>query len=216
MKRLIAMILCLATLCLAGCKKAPAPAPAGQKTDDLSGTWVAEIDLSSYLKERIVEVNDELKETLKISPCLAKVTLKIDADGTYHRTIEGVFDEAAVTALRTELLDGYTAYYTKYLKDNDLDMSVAEFEKTTGISLAAKAEQVADADYLSGIIRDMDKEGKYLIENGVIYLNGFVSAEEKTFGHKYKKEEGKLTLAECTDPTAFEDAFYPLTFEKAD
>ena len=205
MKRIIAIlsILLIAVGALAGCKKEQDPA-AG-----LYGSWEAEVDLSSYLKERIIKDNVKLKETLELSSYPAKVTFTFAEDGRITRTIDGGFGEETLAALQSDLLAGYTAYYTDYLKQNDLDMTIDEFENATGISLERKAAQIADKQYLEGLVDEIEYNGTFQVQETTVYLGGFTDAQTP-IGHIFELKDGKLTLSVCTDPSGFEKAFYPL------
>lgn len=209
MKKILSVILILAlVLSLGACKKS-APDPAAE----LRGTWEAQVDLAAYLKEKIVLSNQELKDTLNLSKYPATLILELKEDGSYQRTLKGAFEEAAIATLRAELTAGYTAYYTAFLKNKGMDMSVAEFEKTTGVSLAAKVNQVADSAYLKAILTDIDRGGTYEVQEGTIAFGGFASAGEPVH-HTYTLEADALTLSECDAPGDLEEAFYPLTFQK--
>lgn len=205
MKRVIAVvsILLMLVCALAGCKeKDPA---AG-----LYGSWEGQIDLSAYLKERIIKDNVKLKETLELSVYPAKVVFTFGEDGTVKRTIDGGFGEETLATLQSELLSGYTAYYTDYLKKNELDMTIAEFEAATGISLERKAAQIAEKKYLEGLVDEIEYNGTFQVQEATVYLGGFTDAQTP-IGHIFELKDGKLTLSVCTDPSGFEKAFYPLT-----
>ncbi len=209
MKKILSFVLItLLLLSFAACKKS-----AADPTAALYGSWEGQIDLSAYLKERIVLANDELKDTLALSSYPATLTLTFNEDGSYKRAVEGAFDEAAIAALKGELKAGYTAYYTDFLRENEMDMTIAEFEQTTGVSLDRKVEQVADAAYLNSLVKEMDFAGAFLAEEKVLYMASFSEIEKKESGHTFAIDGGKLTLSDATAPTAFEEAFYPLTFE---
>ncbi len=207
MKKVIAVlsILMLLVGSLTGCKKEK------NYEAEFYGSWEAEIDLSAYLKERIISNNDKLKDTLKLTSYPATVTLTFSEDGRLTRTIDGAFDEETMDTMRAELKAGYTAYYTQYLRESGLEMTITEFEKATGVSLDRKVEQVADVDYLNGLVDEIEFNGTFRAEEQFVFLGGYISGSLE-IGHAYTMEDGKLTLSISTEPSGFEKAFYPLTF----
>ena len=210
MKKIIAFLLIFVLVfSLAGCKGA-------DPKEKFYGTWVAEVDLADFLKAKIVNVNESLKDWLRLSEYPATITLTFNEDGSFERKVDGEFGTDTLDTLKAELLNGYNAYYADYLRGRGLDMTVEEFEKSSGISLKLKVEQVANADYLKNILNDLNHSGAYLVEEDHLYFGTHMNVEEKKNEQTYSLEEGKLTFEKAAVSAEYEEAFYPLTFVKKD
>ena len=211
MKRLIAIALCLATLCLAGCKKAPAPAPAEEPLDDISGTWLVETNYGGIVKEQVAKTAEaELGAFLEqeLGDFKVQIRYTFNADGTYKRERLEESSKEDMAAFEKSLKQAYDLYFQSLPADVRAELSPNVFDN--------KVQYIIKTT-LPLIFEKINMAGQYkVVKGGKIQFSTLPDSSPDGNNYwSYKLEGDTLTIQSVTATAGEETLAYPLVFKKS-
>lgn len=220
MKRVKSLALCLVVLtmllALVGC---------GKSAPGLSGTYTAEMDMSSIINESMAQAG-LAEEDLEGLTLVAPFTLTLSDDGTFTLKLDS---DATLASLRT-YLEGCSTLLEDVIYDSvgDTDLTREEidaaFEKETGSTISDYVGQIItmfDEDDLLEMLEEDSDTGYYKATEDKLFLEEDKDDFSDDDYITYTLENGKLTFTELTgdvldfaDATDMIDDFFPLVFTK--
>ena len=226
MKTIVSLIFCALLLAalLVGCGSAPggesspeasAEAPAETQEPGIAGTWTADLDLTDTLN-RALAGDEELGRYLTLDSFGFELLACFEEDGTYSMQCDKRSAQAAVADLKEQMKVALTRYLEDLAKESGLDLTVEELLTKAGITmddLMAEMDEIYSAEDL---VRDMDKEGRYLFEDGRLALSDDPEKEaDLSAAYTAVLEGDTLTLTAGGEDSLFSD-LYPVVFYRSD
>ena len=197
----------------------------GKSAPDLSGTYTAEMDMSSIINESMAQAG-LAEEDLEGLTLVAPFTLTLSDDGTFTLKLDS---DATLASLRT-YLEGCSTLLEDVIYDSVGDTGLtreeidAAFEEETGSTISDYVGQLItmfDEDDLLEMLEEDNDTGYYKATEDKLFLEEDKDDFSDDDYVTYTLENGKLTFTELTgDVLDFADAadmiedFLPLVFTK--
>ena len=249
MKKITSLILSIITILallvtLAGCgekepasgsgQKEPAsnseqkePGDDEQKEPELSseqkkfiGTWEGSIDMTEYLNLLISAEDEGIGTYIKISEAVLVVKMTFREDGTCERFVDKEAAGNLINAIQEDFRSGLTGYFEDFIKEAELDMTVAELLAENGMTMDDLLDAAFGDEMIDSMVSELISEGKYDAKDGKLFVSDGLDADiDETEYETYKISDTELTLLEAfgedSDELAELDAdLYPIIFKK--
>lgn len=201
MKKMAGILALVLLLCfvMSGCNK----------TDDLTGMWYAELDITDYVNENMVA--DELREYVQITRFVFQYIVQFYADESYSFGVSYYDAEEMYHWSREEYRAGLERYYKAQIAEQNLDMTVREYLAEKGTSLYTLVEKAFPEMQIYDFIEQFYFEGKYIIKDGKLLLSsGFDIHQSKSFYVEYTLEDSVLTFTGGTIEIPEEYNIFPI------
>ncbi len=222
MKKIVSLTVCALLLAalLAGCGSASGgesspEAPAEMQEPGVVGLWIADLDMTDTLN-RALAGDEEIGKYLTLDRFVVELLATFDEDGTYSMQCDKRSAQAAVAGLKEQMKVALTSYLEDVAKESGLDLTVEELLTKAGITmddLLAEMDEIYSAEDL---VRDMDKEGRYLFEDGRLALSDDPEKEaDLSAAYTAVLEGDTLTLTAGGEDNLFSD-LYPVVFYRGD
>lgn len=214
MKKIISLLLCVV---LAVSMMAVLSGCGGKAKEDLTGKWVAEVNMAEALNKSVTDADASLAEIINFKDFTLKINLELNKDGTYKMYCDEKSASEAFVGLKKDFKDMMVAYLEKSIADAGLDMSVEDMLAMTGMDLDQLIEESFTEDILDEMIDEMYSEGQYKAEDGKFYTSDDIDEKPASVAAEtYTLEGNTLTLngAKGTDDELY-SIIYPLVFKKA-
>ncbi len=198
MKKILSVFLIILMLCLSGCGN----------EGKLEGTWQAEI---SYKQLTAGQVTAGFGKFADYIEGFDDIYLTL----TYTFSPGGIYTESCDTAafldkLNASLKSGIDAYYTNYISENKLKITVADAMKADGISYDELIDESAINAY-------SEVKGNYKSKDGKLYLSASENtATDENIYTEYVLSGDKLTLKKSVGADFAAAAMLPLELTKVD
>lgn len=188
----VVMLLSLSCL-LSGCQS---------DTDDITGSWVADVDYAEALNAGISSVEGAvlMKDYLKVDRFVLTTTFTFTENGTYTITYDEDSIANAIQSMKNDFKKGLDRYFADQIRSLGLKMTVAEYLATQRLTLDSLinsifTRQVTD-ELVSGIA---DKTtGNYLAKDGKLFLTTDTEDEIREDSYDiYELKDNTLILMEC-------------------
>lgn len=188
----VVMLLSLSCL-LSGCQS---------DTDDITGSWVADVDYAEALNAGISSVEGAvlMKDYLKVDRFVLTTTFTFTENGTYTITYDEDSIANAIQSMKNDFKKGLNRYFADQIRSLGLKMTVAEYLATQRLTLDSLinsifTRQVTD-ELVSGIA---DKTtGNYLAKDGKLFLTTDTEDEIREDSYDiYELKDNTLILMEC-------------------
>ncbi len=173
---------------------------------ELEGTWQAKITYAQLTEGQITSGFGKYEEYLKgLDSVSLRYTYKFESDGTYSEKCD---TKSFLNDMNEILKSGITAYYTDYIKENKLNISLAEAMATDGITFDDLIDESVISSYTA-------RQGNYKTEDGKLYLSeNKNSAIDEAVYTEYKLSGKKLTLQKSVGASFSVASMLPLTLTK--
>lgn len=185
MRKIAGILAVVLLLCfvMSGCKK----------TEDLTGMWYVELDLTDYINENAVA--PELREHVKISGFVFQYIVQFFVDGSYSFGVSYYDAEEMYHWSREEYRTGLERYYKAQIAEKNLDMTVSEYLEENGLHLDTLVEKAFPEMEIYDYIEQLYFEGKYIKKDGKLLLSsGFDIHQTKSFNVEYTLKDSVLTF----------------------
>jgi len=183
-------------------------------TEEVVGTWETTIDLFE-LSGPLFEEDDELAEYIQVGEFNVVMYFVFNEDGTYtFATDEEKLAESAAT-VKEEIISGMKAYFEDYIVAEELDCTVEELLEAAEVSLEDTAEEMLGDAVIQELVAELEMEGQYKVETGVIYMSESLDEEpDGEIGEIYEISGDEMTFSAPEDATEEEAVGYPMVFKK--
>lgn len=188
----IAMLLSLSCI-LTGCKS---------DTDDITGSWVADIDYAELLNAGISSVENTalMKGYFKVDHFILKTTFTFLENGTYTITYDKDSIDNAVQSMKNDLKKGLNRYLEDQIRLRGLKMTVSEYLATQRLSLDSLINSIFTRQVTDELVSKIaDKAiGNYLVKDGKIFLTNDIDEQISEDSYDiYELKGNTLILMEC-------------------
>ena len=206
LKRLTVLLLVLAlALSLTAC---------GSDQKKMVGVWETEVEFADIFNNTLG--NAENAEYLKVESLKLKVILTINDDDTYSMAADPASVDAAMASLKESLKAGMEEYLVDTIAATGLNLAIGDIMDMLATDMDTLIGQVLPPELMAEITGSMTAQGRYLAEDGKLYLTDSVDKEiDETVYETYILEEEKLILVTPNEIDAYTDLLYPLEFTRA-
>lgn len=204
MKKQIAITLCLVMLIsvlFSGCGG----------SESIVGTWNATVDMSNFLNESIAAADESMAEYLNFTDIKLDLAMTFKEDGTY--TIS--FDQTSIEAMMETLMDQMLPAMDTMMQET-MGMSLDDLLTLSGMTEDEMLSTMMASMQESMDMSELNMEGNYIIQNGVLYSTDSLSvpADTNSEAIPYTLSGNTLTL-ESGDSDGDMAFLFPLVLKKA-
>lgn len=207
MKKMMAVLLVLAMmLTMTAC---------GSDREKLLGTWETEVEFAEIFNNALGD--HEGAEYLKVESLKLKMILTFNEDDTYSMTADAASLDAAMDSLRQTLKAGMGDYLVDTIAATGLNLELGDILHMLDTDLDSMIDAVLTPELLENMVQVMAAEGRFLAEEGKLYLSDSPGKEiDENIFETYIYEEELDTLFLVTPNTidAYTDLLYPLEFSR--
>lgn len=205
------LFLLLSLLPLTGC---------GEKENPIIGSWQAELELADVLTEAFAQ-DEEMGPYLQIRSFPIQLQTVFREDGTYSMSVDHASAESAMSGLMEDLRSSIEDYLNAAVAEYGGTITAEEILAEDGTSMDALMAEM-ELELSSGdLLSVLNGEGKYLAENGRLYLSDSIQTEAGANGYETYVIEGEgadqtltLTAGESGGENELEP-LYPMVFHRA-
>lgn len=187
--------------------------------DNITGTWEAELDLTSYLtdsiKSAVGEENGGIMQNFALKDLKIKLISVFNEDGSYEISA----DKASVDAMISSTIDQIVLCVKEALKPQATELGITEEALDELISNSrTELEASLTEDAVSGLMEKYAKKGFYKAESGKLYTADSVEALETAGYETYELADDTLTInkGEGLEDTYSETigTIYPIVYKR--
>lgn len=180
----------------------------------LVGQWLGTVDLSDVLNTAIVSSDPSLGQYFSFSGLTLDIHMVLTEDGTCTLSVDSASAQELMDGLKSQMADGFTAYVEDLMAEYGYDYTAEEFLGLMGYTMDSFIEEYIDTDSLVGSLTDISSTGKYVAEDGMLYMADSMDKDPKSVaGNPYVLDGNKLTIEASSNSDA--DSFmYPLVMER--
>ena len=188
--------------------------------DKLLGSWTGVVDLTYLFNETMsAEAGEEVGPYLHIQEFPVTITLTFNEDDTFSMIV----DEEALAVTVDNAKADLSESLKQYLMDTvsaalGVEMPIEELLEYAGISMDAIMDGIFTQELIDGMVSGVNSAGKFVAEEGKLYLSAGLSYEvDKSIYESYTLEGKVLTLLEFIsgeEVDSFTKALYPMVFNK--
>lgn len=211
--KLVSLVLVMTlVLLLGGCSS-------GDK-EALLGTWVAEMDMTDLFNDSIkMGAGEEIGAYLNVNDFTLTMLLTFNEDDTYTMVLDESALEDTVAAMRSDLQAGLEQYLIDSVAAQlGIEMSIEEILEASGVTMEELMDEIITQDLIDSMVADIASEGKFLAEEGKLYLSaGFDYEVDKNIYETYTLDGDSLTLLEYISTEEVDEytkSMYPMAFTK--
>ena len=189
------------------------------------GKWETTYDIGEYINDVFSEQTNKLEsgldEYFEVEEFEIKVWVEFNDDGTYKVWYDKkVFKNSLNSYVRT-VKEGMKQYFKDYLEEYEVDMSVDELFRESGLDLDLLINEMLNKDNLIKSLENKTEEGNFSSKDGKLYMSGSLRSEisEKDYETYEFNSSDEFVLTKASEDSVFELGddvdLFPLTFSRA-
>ncbi|MBQ8237272.1 MAG: hypothetical protein IJZ39_03885 [Oscillospiraceae bacterium] len=185
----------------------------GSDHDKIVGVWETEVEFADVFNNTLG--NAENAEYLKVDSLKLKMILTFAADDTYSMVADPASVEAAMDGLKESLWAGMERYLVDTIAATGLNLEIGDILEMLNTNMDALIGDVLTPELIAEVTQIMAAEGRYLAEEGRLYLTDSVDKEvNENIYETYILNEDALTLVRPSTTDPYTELLYPLEFTR--
>ena len=211
MKKALSLLLC-AVLVIAMCTMFTG---CSSNKEDITGKWVANVDMTEVLNEYILGADETMGEYIKFSDFTLKINLELGKDGIYKMYADEDSAKKAFDVLKVDFKNGMTKYLEAYIAQIDASITIQDVLDSMGTTMDELVDTALSDAILDSMVDEMYSEGQYKAEGGKFYTSEDVDTPVPSQNaEKYVLDGNNLTITGVDESADMYDIIYPLNFKR--
>ena len=214
-KRALSLVLILLMLtALCGCG-------GGSKAPDLTGVWIADIDMGDMGSSVVEEINSSMKDTIKgeeipnfgdyLNSMTLRLRMEMKKDNTYLQTV----DESSLAGMKETLNSAMVSYFSDILPILLAEQLKSSYGITIDLNTPGALESMLGMSLDEVIEMSLGSDMETFVRS---IMDEYWEEAEKQFlsfnqEGQYKVEDGKLFLSDSLEHNVDPKVYHPFTSE---
>lgn len=179
------------------------------------GEWYGTVDLSKTMNDAIVGSDASLGKYFSFSGLTLGINLVLTEDGTCTLSVDQNSAAELSQTLKQQLAEGFTLYVEDLCAEYGFDYTAEEFLGMMGYTMDSFIDEYIDTDSLVSNLTSVSSAGKYVAEDGVLYMSDDMDKDPKNVaGNPYVLEGNVLTIEASSGTDSDISFMYPLVMER--
>lgn len=179
------------------------------------GEWYGTVDLSDTMNNAIVGSDASLGQYFSFSGLTLGINLVLTEDGTCILSVDQNSAKEMSSVLKAELAEGFTLYVEDLCAEYGFSYTAEEFLGLMGYTMDSFIEEYIDTDSLVSSLADVSSEGKYIVEDDMLYMTDDMNKDPKSVaGNPFVLDGDVLTIQASSNTDSDISFMYPLVMNR--